>query len=163
MLLKVELFNLQFIQPLKHIKKNLKLIIYIQDSGENDDDEFEGGSGMYTVDVFDHYVVDDRCLTLKQKSFMCLFVELYLNHDVNVLLDCMIAKCHSIEDFTSLSCYLYNEQFAYSSRYFGGRMSEINCMLMTFIALSDVNFCNNSSSFVDGGVLSIIFIFFQFF
>ena len=135
----------------------------IQNYGENDDEEFDGG-GAFSVDVYEHYsVIDESYLTLKMKCYMSLFLELYLNHDVNVLLDSMVAKCHLIVDFGILSMHFHNEQFAYSSKYFGGRMNEVNCIMMTFIALSEASFSKYFSGYVDGGVLSIIFFFFQYF
>ena len=98
-----------------------------------------------------------RTLSLKESAFLQLFLDLYLNRNVSVLADFVIAKAHTEVLFTKLSLYVYVNKLYYATKYFHGRLDEINCIFFTFIALSDMNLCNK------GNVLNIIYYFYNLF
>ena len=103
-------------------------------------------------------------LTLKEAAYLNIFCKLYADNDVDLLIEFIVTRCYDLKIFEKLSMYLFVRQFYYAKKVFDGRLGAINCILFTFIALSDRELNIPNTSFidsVDGGMLSIVFYFYS--
>ena len=76
---------------------------------------------------------------------------------------CEISSIQTFAFYQDLSKYIYANQLCLACLYFQGDLSAVNCIFFTCISLSDVRLFERYSTYINGGVSSIIMYFYSMF